>query len=223
MKKLLYLSLILILILAGCQQGKNNVDVTSPSPAAVTTSVSSIQDTPVPEKTNTSVTMEKVETWTGGTGEGKYEMLLEEFPPKLNWDITIKDLSIDVFKDNSLKGEGKILISKKDLTEIVFPDEEKIAFAWDKTEYDFNFSGKKDGDKYIIDNFPSVEGLIKSSGTSLNTSEYKTPVFFVGKSIESTLSNDSLEFKHTESGPPPEGVTEIKGELLMKITKYRNR
>ncbi len=216
MKKLLPLLLILIIALStGCQ--KKAEEPASPSPVAEKTAAVTEEKTPEVAPAAVAEVKEKIETWTG-SGNGKYEMLLEDFPVKMNWDMEFKEVSMEVYKDNTLSGKGKILIPKKDVAELSFEDGTKIGFSWDKTEYEFTFTGKKEGDKYIIDKFPEVPGKIKSTGNTLNSSEYNPPLFYVGKSLENTDSNNSLDITHTEN-TSPKGVKELKGNLSIQLIK----
>ncbi|MEQ8171277.1 MAG: hypothetical protein ABRQ38_20470 [Candidatus Eremiobacterota bacterium] len=216
MKKFLPLLLILIIALStGCQ--KKAEETASPSPVAEKTAAVTEEKTPEPAATVATEVKEKIETWTG-SGNGNYEMLLEDFPVKMSWDMEFKEVSMEVYKDNTFSGKGKILLLKKDVAELSFEDGTKIGFSWDKTEYEFTFTGKKEGDKYIIDKFPEVPGKIKSTGNTLNSSEYTPPLFYVGKSLEITDSNNSLDIKHTES-TSPKGVKELKGDLFIQLIK----
>ncbi len=215
MKKILSLLLILIIALSiGCQ--KKADETASPSPVMEKTVVTE-EKTPEPAATVATEVKEKIETWTG-SGNGKYEMILEDFPVKTGWDMEFKDVSMEVYKDNTLSGKGKILLPKKEVAELAFGDGAKIGFAWDKTEYEFTFTGKKEGDKYIIDKFPETIGKIKSMGNTINSSEYNPPLFYVGKSLENTASNNSLDIKHTEN-TSPKGVKELKGNLSIQLIK----
>jgi hypothetical protein len=198
----------------GCQKAQ---ETASPSPVIEKTAVVTEEKTPEPAATVAAEVKEKIETWTG-QGNGTYEMMLEDFPVKIAWDMELKDVSMEVYKDNTLAGKGKIMLPKKDVAELSFGDGTKIGFSWDKTEYEFTFTGKKEGDKYIIDKFPEAMGKIKSMGNTLNSSEYNPPLFYVGKSLENTASNGSLDIKHTESNSP-KGVKELKGDLSIQLIK----
>lgn len=222
MKKIFIVALLMICLalFIGCQKDKPASDTEVQATPASNTEVVNTEEKPADTEEATEETAKKpvTEKWAG-KGMANYEMLLADFPVKIDWEIALKDVTMEVYEDNTLEISGKAIFSEELVKEVNLSETEKMAFIWDKLEYDFTLSGKKEGDGYILNKSQRTDGLMKSKGSSLNTAEYTVPIIFIGKEVKFTPSDNSIKIEHTEDGPLPKDVEEMSGNLTIELTK----
>jgi len=245
-----------------------------PADTETTENTEEPDETEQPDNTNKT----KTETWAG-SGSGQYEIILVDLPVKIDWEMELKDVTLNVYEDSSLDGQGKIILKEEQIRDVVlfrkyeitdetiksmtgkitdeklkilegmkgqefsqndliksletgdFSEEEidlalnnaktyegdKLNLIWSGSEFDFSFSGKKDGEKYIIDKFWKSSGRMKSEGPNVYNPEYDVPLIYTASPVEGE-GYDYLQFTHEEENSPKE-AEEMKGSFTMEFRK----